>query len=276
MVGTLKECAIEECGVYPELTQLRLDIEAGIRHIERTGRKARQCSPPTAFAPSGGGFLFSGLVSKSIRRYVPGMAQRVVVFIDYQNVYKGARESFGFGKRSWNGHGQIWPRKIGDLIARNSLRSHLDRKLEQVRVYRGVPSDAQRPKAYAAARAQIEAWERDPLVDVNPHTLQRVRGNEGQPERLQEKGVDVNLAVDFVDGAHKGEFDIGVIFSTDTDFLSALEKVRELGIVVETASWWAEGHRTKELGQKVKPTVWNNRLDREDYRRVRDLTDYTR
>ncbi len=204
------------------------------------------------------------------------MVQRVVVFIDYQNVYQGAREAFGYSRRDWRWHGQIWPREVGELIANNSKLSQSERKLEHVRVYRGVPSHAQLPTARRAARSQMEAWLRDPLVEVRPHTLKPSFDRDGNISGLREKGVDVNLAVDFVDGAHKGEFEVGVIFSTDTDFFSALDKARELGVIVETACWWIKGHWARELGQKLKPRVWNHRLDREAYDAVRDLTDYTR
>ena len=42
----------------------------------------------------------------------------------------------------------------------------------------------------------------------------------------QEKGVDVALAVDFVKLAIEGEYDVGVMMSTDNDLLPALEVVR--------------------------------------------------
>lgn len=46
----------------------------------------------------------------------------------------------------------------------------------------------------------------------------------------REKGVDVQLAVDFVSGALAGRFDVGIIMSTDTDLYPALEAVRSYGI----------------------------------------------
>ena len=41
----------------------------------------------------------------------------------------------------------------------------------------------------------------------------------------QEKGIDVALAVDFVMMAARREFDVGVLFSSDTDLVPALEAV---------------------------------------------------
>ena len=45
----------------------------------------------------------------------------------------------------------------------------------------------------------------------------------------QEKGVDVALAVDFVKLGIEGEYDMGVMMSTDNDLLPALEVVRTNG-----------------------------------------------
>ena len=41
----------------------------------------------------------------------------------------------------------------------------------------------------------------------------------------QEKGIDVALAVDFVMMAARGEYDVGILFSSDTDLVPALEAV---------------------------------------------------
>lgn len=49
-------------------------------------------------------------------RYHEGVAGKVVVFLDYQNVYMGAREAFHlFGSPSQDG--QVDPLKLAELIA---------------------------------------------------------------------------------------------------------------------------------------------------------------
>ncbi len=72
---------------------------------------------------------------------------------------------------------------------------------------------------------------------------------------LQEKGVDVSLAIDFVAGAVAGTFDVGVIFSTDSDLTPALEFVLErpqLGVTAEVAVW--DGHPNAPLRQGHRRT----------------------
>ena len=91
----------------------------------------------------------------------------------------------------------------------------------------------------------------------------------------QEKGIDVQLAVDFVAGAVSKNFDIGMIFSTDTDLLPPLEFLvehPELGIQPAVAAWWSPA-ATPALtvsGAKIE----KHHLRQEDYERVRDMRSY--
>ena len=91
------------------------------------------------------------------------MAARVVVFIDQQNVYMGARETFGVGRQGTT-FGQFWPTSLGDLIC-GRPRPTGERTLREVRIYRGVPSVRQSAKGFNAASLQHEGWEQDPPRD---------------------------------------------------------------------------------------------------------------
>jgi NYN domain len=90
----------------------------------------------------------------------------------------------------------------------------------------------------------------------------------------QEKGIDVALAVDFVRLACEGAFDVGVLFSRDTDLLPALEAVRDLstgGVHVEVATW----RGLSRLRYPDSQLPWCHYLDGSDYEACRDDTDYT-
>lgn len=92
----------------------------------------------------------------------------------------------------------------------------------------------------------------------------------------QEKGIDVQLAIDFVAGAFDDAYDTGIIFSTDTDLRPALEFVatRYPSKTVETAAWLSVDSG-RGVGLRLeKPATWCHRLTRDDYRAVRDLRDY--
>lgn len=198
------------------------------------------------------------------------MSDRVVVFVDWQNFYQGAKRAF-FGGRGRGTDGQVWPDQIADIICAKRQPGG-DRTVEQVRVYRGVASAEEDMVANAAARQQIAAWERYPQVEVFPHTLKRMTSRClkcGEVyERLGEKGVDVNLATDLIDLAHERFYDIGVVVSTDTDFEPAILLAEELGVRVENALWWTGvSGRDHPL---LRGEIWHHRLDFDDYRIARD------
>lgn len=173
--------------------------------------------------------------------------ERVVVFLDYHNVYYGARRAF-FGEQASKRLGHVDPLALGQLIAsRGPEGSH--RMLQQVRIYKGMPVAARDPKGHAAAWRQematqmsgedtqrkLETVLRDEygydLCQVVYQSTRPLRYPPDYPrEKAREKGVDVMLAVDFVSGALAGRFDVGVIMSTDTDLYPALEAVREYGV----------------------------------------------
>jgi hypothetical protein len=87
---------------------------------------------------------------------------------------------------------------------------------------------------------------------------------------------DVQLAIDFVTGAIDGDYDVGVIASTDTDLVPAVDFVltRIAGIrAVEVVAWVDPGGYGPRLQSKVRP-VWCHYLKRADYDRIADATNY--
>ena len=199
------------------------------------------------------------------------VSDRVMLFVDYQNVYRTARTLFHqVAAPHWEG--QINPGALGRLLVE---RSRFDRTLSGVRVYRGLPSGAKDPKGYGAARSQVATWERDGLVTVITRPL---RYPDDWPDtKAEEKGIDVALAVDFVMGAVKGWFDVGIMMSLDTDLKPALETVLDElhGIRVEVAAWNRQGSRASRLSIP-KRKLWCHWLHEVDYERVRDDHDYNR
>ncbi len=199
---------------------------------------------------------------------------RVAVFIDYQNVYKGARNAFCWGSGN-HADGQVDPLKVGGII--KGLRSPV-RALSDVRVYRGMPSNNTDSKGYSAALRQVSLWDQHHLVTPRVRPL-----NYGDPAGPREKGIDVLLAVDFVLGAARNEYDIGVIFSADTDLIPALEAVIAMKgeQAVEVACWvppqYGLGGRQHPKPLSVKGHLLHRHGLREaEYNLVHDATDYTR
>lgn len=199
--------------------------------------------------------------------------QRTVVFIDNQNIYKGARHGF-FNPGDYHVHGQFDPIALGELICSRPPPG-FTRELEEVRVYTGQPSASKDPKSYGASRRQYDAWEkRGATVIPRPLRYPPAYPN----EKAEEKGIDVELAIDFIAMAIDGKYDVGVIASTDTDLIPAIDFVAKRYSTsrrAEVAAWSYRVNRNPSLKSNVKQ-IWCHWLNRADYDQIADLRDYTR
>jgi uncharacterized LabA/DUF88 family protein len=207
---------------------------------------------------------------------IASVADRVVLFLDYQNVYKGAREAFHpWGAPFWEG--QVDPERLGDLIIQKAPQ--FNRELTQIRIYRGQPDPEREKRAFAANDRQCSYW-RDqqacPRTHVTTRTLQYP--SEWPREKAREKGTDVALAIDFVAMAVRGQYEVGILMSADTDLKPALEFVHSLPGTpfprCEVAAWSSETGYSRRLSISGA-RIWCHWLDRSDYRAVADQTDYT-
>jgi len=201
------------------------------------------------------------------------LTDRLVVFIDYQNVYNVARESFH--KRSDPASaGQCSPVKLGELIASRGISA---RDLVEVRVYRGRPDSLKDPKTYGAHMRQCDAQIRAGGGKVTVVARALRYPHDWPQTRAQEKGIDVALAVDFVQMAVLREFDVGVIVSTDTDMKPAIEAVLRLPVAArpkcEVAAWENPGGYARRISVSAAK-IWCHWLSESDYLAVADPTDY--
>ena len=97
------------------------------------------------------------------------MPERVILFIDAQNVYRTARDCFPIDTLPPHVAGQFSPIAVGNLIC-NRPPPGFTRVLSEVRIYTGRPESTKQPKAYAAHMRQCAAWEKAGAV-VIPRTL---------------------------------------------------------------------------------------------------------
>lgn len=203
--------------------------------------------------------------------------QRVVVFIDYQNVYRRARGLYFDHKTDPHTHGQINPLALSEHLVQRKQ----GRILEKVFVYRGMPSSKNDPRGYAACRKQIASWQSDPRVECKQLPLRYPPLVPGRASKPEEKGIDVLLAIDFATLAYKNEYDIGILFSADTDLRPALGFVYDQSIsaVPEVAAWGIKNSRGVFEGQRIGINgnqPFCNWLDKDDYFEVADLNNYNR
>lgn len=200
-------------------------------------------------------------------------AQRVVVFLDYQNVYNGARRAFG-SEGDPAVFGQVHPMKLGYSLASRPVHGRPGpRTLSGVRIYRGRPDPRKEPGSYAAHMRQCQAWEAMGAT-VIPRQLRYP--HDWPTSKAEEKGVDVHLAVDMIMMALRKELDVAILFSADTDLRPVLESYcdfpAEDAPKIEVAAWTSASAR-RQLSIPGH-SVWCHRLDQAAFEPVRDRRDY--
>ena len=193
------------------------------------------------------------------------MTERVVVFIDYENVSRRAKAEF----KAVSGH--ISPWRLGELLVnRRRADSRVPScELHEVRVYRGLPSATHQPAANGENQARAAAW-RAEAPDGRLVVYQRpLRYPADWPEaKAQEKGVDVALAVDLVRMTYQGGYDVGIVCSHDTDLVPALDAARLVAVRkhLEVMCW----NRRGGLRFTEADGPWCHSLREGDYKTVED------
>lgn len=143
--------------------------------------------------------------------------------------------------------------------------------LSEIRIYTGRPDPIREARTYAAHMKQCAAWESDG-ARVIWRPLRYPPRRTGLPP--QEKGIDVALCIDFVTMAIDGLYDVGVIMSTDTDLLPAIDFTRNryAGVRhVAVAAWYGRQRLASSSGK-----IWCHWLSRADYDAMADATHYNR
>lgn len=195
---------------------------------------------------------------------------QVMVFIDYQNAHLSALEAF-YPRGTRRSFGHINPRRLGELVVAKRNRNGLSSELAGVRVYRGRPETTRDPTGATANDRQAEAWSRLRGVTIIRRPLRYPSGWPRTP--AQEKGIDVALAVDLVSLAFVGDYDVGIVMSSDTDLLPAIEAVTDVTRArVEVAAW----RRRPRLSFTDDRKLWCHWIDQDEYRSIEDLTNYTK
>jgi uncharacterized LabA/DUF88 family protein len=155
--------------------------------------------------------------------YVEPAQKRAVVFIDGQNLYHCARETFGV----------THPNYDVMKLARAACEQG-GWLLTEVRFYTGFPDANDDPmwnrfwtkKLLAISRQGVRAFSRplryrDRVINVSDGvTITRRLG--------EEKGIDVRIAIDLIRHAHRQRYDVAVVFSQDQDLSEVAHEIREI------------------------------------------------
>lgn len=195
------------------------------------------------------------------------MPKRVVVFIDGQNLYHGARNSWAPDPPA-PGPDAIYATPCYDVrkIALHLTARLPDRVLAQCRFYTGVPSRSRNAHWHGFWTNKLRAV-RNQKVHVYTGRI-----NPGG----QEKGVDVSIAIDLIDLTYRNEYDVAVLVSSDQDLSPAIALAKLIARDAgrspefESASPYERG-RYENRG--LQGATWIQ-IDKAAYDRCRDFNEY--
>lgn len=211
------------------------------------------------------------------------MADRLSIFIDGSNFYHALKEVHGRTDVDF----KAFAKSMG------SSPHGTDRSLNPVSYYNSVVDASRHPGTFAGQQRLFDYLEK---ADDPPFTIYRGRIEHhgrlkyncrnceetltvstqtcpmcGSVETLRdssEKGVDVKLAVDMVTGAIEERYDVALLVSEDSDFVPALEAVRNHNKRIELAI--LASPKRKRGYHLIRTVDWTYYMDTGDLTWYRD------
>jgi len=203
---------------------------------------------------------------------------RVNTYFDSQNLFLSAKKAFGYKKPDFD------PIKLSEYVV-----SQVDNaKLYDVYVYTGIHDPRKCPENL---KNNAIYWNRYWANKLG------ILGNKGvkiftryliyqkldkivRNKRIfkpNEKGIDVKIALDILQHASYGLYDLAIIFSTDSDLLPAIEEIKKLRDYREV---WLDVNCAyiycPEKGlERGLPNIDWLRITKQIYDNCRDETDYS-
>lgn len=186
--------------------------------------------------------------------------KRAVSFIDGQNLFRHAKEAFGYDYPNYD------PVKLSNAVcAYKGWISH------GVRFYTGIPSAKRDPRRHDYWQRRFLFMKRAGVV-VTSRPL-RYQGANLTPT---EKGIDMRLGLDVMRMAYRGELDVAIIFSQDQDFAEVAKEIHDIsrsaGRKPEIVSAFPSGP-TATSHRGIDNTLWFP-MDRAFYDACLDPRDY--
>jgi len=139
----------------------------------------------------------------------------VMIFIDGSNLYHCLKQELGAVRID-----------MGKLVTK--LCS--DRRLIRTYYYNAPINQGGDPEAYQSQQRFFERLRRIPYFEVKLGRLEKRPDGD-----LVEKGVDIMMAVDMLQLAHRNVYDTAILVTGDGDFDYVVRLVKDLGKHVENA-----------------------------------------
>lgn len=148
--------------------------------------------------------------------------KRVIVFIDYTNLYRRIDEI-----RKNEKINPRWPLYFDPRYLSKQLTK--DRELTKVMFYCTKPPG----KKLQGNKHEVECYHNQMryIIKINGFSgFETKYGSlKGVPGNYREKGLDTQLSVDMVMMAVNDEYDTAILVSNDTDFVPAIKGIKQLG-----------------------------------------------
>jgi len=197
--------------------------------------------------------------------------KRAMAFIDGQNLFHAARESFGYPYPSYD---------VSALAM--AICQAQGWALSQRRFYTGIPDPNDDPfwHGFWSAKLAVRGRQGVHLFSRSLRYRNRVVNlGDGTKHTFlagEEKGTDVRIALDIIRLAHRQEFDVALIFSQDQDLSEVAEEIRaiarEQNRWIKVASAFPFSPTTRNR-RGIEKTDWI-RVDRVTYDACLDRRDY--
>lgn len=197
--------------------------------------------------------------------------KRAVVFIDGQNLFRSAKEAFGY----------FFPNYDVKLLS-EKICAGQGWQINEIRFYTGVPdlrddglwNKFWNKKLVNLGQRGITIFSR--ALRYRNQTVKLPDGSNYTFLVGQEKGIDVRIALDIIRLAHERVFDVCLVFSQDQDLSEVADEVRRISV---------EQNRWIKIASAfpVSPTFQNKRginktdwiqIDRQTYDACIDPNDY--
>jgi len=199
--------------------------------------------------------------------------KRAITFVDGQNLFHAARESFGHSFPNYD------VRALSEAVCQSA-----GWRLAQVRFYTGIPDPADDPRWHQFWSGKLAIMGREG-VRVFSRPLRYRNRTVKLPDSTQhtyltgeEKGIDVRIALDVIRLANAREYDVAVIFSQDQDLSEVASEIRTIAGQqdrwIKIACAFPFSPTTRNT-RGIDKTDWI-RIDRATYDACLDRRDYRR
>ncbi|MGH9487911.1 MAG: NYN domain-containing protein [Terriglobales bacterium] len=195
--------------------------------------------------------------------------KRAVVFVDGQNLFNHAKAAFGYGFPNYDVY------KLAEYVTQ--LRGW---DLTGVRFYSGLPDPSDARNAFWAAKmaamGRQGVWVFSRPLRYRNKTFRLPDGTQHSFQTAEEKGIDVRIALDVINLAHRREYDVAVIFSQDQDLSEVATEIR---IIAQQQERWIKiacafpSSPVSSSKRGINGTDWI-KIARDIYEQCIDPTDY--